>query len=134
MTAFDRKIASTFIFTGLAVVISAFCFVAAAGADTTHACNQEEFQARHCIHEVSTSVEQPFSAPGASVLPCCLDHSGQVPATIGGQAVGENIKFFAVGAAQDAAQQASFLVNHAYVCAKSPPVEPDILSSVLKKE
>lgn len=134
MNALGRKIASMSIFTGLAVAIGAFCFAAAAGADTTAASRSGKFPVTHCADKASTSVEQPFSAPGASVLPCCLDHSGQVPATIGGQAVGENIKFFAVGAAQDAAQQASFLVNHAYVCAKSPPVEPDILSSVLKKE
>jgi hypothetical protein len=128
-----KKIVASLAMFALLALVSGFCYGTSAAAASVHIHNSEEMNIgmEHCGGQIAKL--QQGTPLNNTVMPCCIDRHDNIP-TVAPHLENKSLKFFPSAVTPEIVSGENSGLQRLYVSSPSPPPEPDILSSVIKKE
>lgn len=136
MKVSGKKYMAIFALGTLLTLSSGLCYGMTASADVK---NEVAVQApisgmEGCGEPVSAPIRLEKKIPsGNSIMPCCVDRHDKTPTTVP-STLNDRVNFSDITVAGLVVKSVSLVRKQAYVSSSGPPLEPDKLSSLLKKE
>jgi hypothetical protein len=130
MSSIQRKTIALTVLFSLLTLIGGLCYGNVASA-SPQAEVMPGMDMGHCAGEVSM-LRQGMPINGA-MMPCCIDRHDNVP-TVTPHVENQKVKFFPTAVAVDFENSIKQIQQKTYASSPSPPLELDILCSVIKIE